>query len=393
MLCTWKIFCLGLDIWVPQVMEPHPLTSRPLQNDLQALADVAGIHRLLRLDAGGEHPLRENLHLVLRQQLHHGGRQDDGADGGLGLWLVDLQLAVDGIHLLVDTQSADLEVQVRSLEGQQFTPAHPGGQLQEEQLIHPLRLGLDQKPLDFLPAQNLHLFLPQGRQLTADGRIGSDEALLHRPIQRHLAYCVTAAHRAIRHPRAVALHVVEPPALFHLGKKLLEVGLGQPGILQQSLHVIVGAAGTDRTLRAERIGEYPLGAGALLPLPQQLCRAGRQGDGTPALSCLGLPGGQSAALALVERPAHRQRPLLPVEVGPHQTADLTSSHTGGQLSVEEVVPDRVLFDLLHEPLQLFIVEYLLGGALLFGECDVLCGIPRREPFLYRRVHGLVEYTV
>ena len=52
----------------------------------------------------------------------------------------------------------------------------------------------------------------------------------------------------------------------------------QAGILQQSLHVIVGAARADRTLRAEGIWKDPLGAGVLLPFPQQLGRAGRQGD-------------------------------------------------------------------------------------------------------------------
>lgn len=175
--------------------------------------------------------------------------------------------------------------------------------------------------------------------------------------------------------------------------QVMEPDAGQTGAFQQGLQAAVGPAGIDRVLRAERIGEDPLGEGAFPPFPQQLGRAGRQGDGAPALSRLGLAGGQPAALALVERPAHRQRTLLPVEVGPHQAADLTPAHPGGQLGVEEVVPDRVLFDLLHEPLQLLVVENLLGGGFLFGERDALGGISRCEPLLYRRVHGLVEYTV
>ena len=117
---------------------------------------------------------------------------------------------------------------------------------------------------------------------------------------------------------------------------------GQTGAFQQGLQAAVGPAGIDRVLRAERIGEYPLGAGTFLPFPQQLGRAGRQSDGAPALSRFGLAGGQPAALALVERPAHRQRLLLPVEVRPHQPADLAPAHPGGQLSVEEVVPDLSL---------------------------------------------------
>ena len=175
--------------------------------------------------------------------------------------------------------------------------------------------------------------------------------------------------------------------------QVVEPDAGQTGAFQQGLQVAVGPAGIDRVLRVERIGEDPLGAGAFPPFPQQLSRAGRQGDGAPALSRLGLAGGHSAALALVERPAHCQRPLLPVEVGPHQPADLTPAHPGGQLSVEEIAPDRVLFDLLHEPLQLLVVEDLLGGGLLFGEGDILRGVSRREPLPHRRVHGLVEHTV
>ncbi len=175
--------------------------------------------------------------------------------------------------------------------------------------------------------------------------------------------------------------------------QVVEPDAGQTGAFQQGLQAAVGPAGIDRVLRVERIGEDPLGAGAFPPFPQQLSRAGRQGDGAPALSRLGLAGGQPAALAPVERPAHRQRPLLPVEVGPHQPADFTPAHPGGQLGVDEVVPDRILFDLLHKPLQLLVVENLLGRGFLFGERDALGGISRREPLPHRRVHGLVEYTV
>ena len=78
----------------------------------------------------------------------------------------------------------------------------------------------------------------------------------------------------------------------------------QAGTFEQSLHVIVGAAGTDRTFWPQRVGEDPLGTGAFPPFLQRLGRAGRQGDGTPILSRLGFAGGQPAALVLMESPAH-----------------------------------------------------------------------------------------
>ena len=43
-----------------------------------------------------------------------------------------------------------------------------------------------------------------------------------------------------------------------------------------------------------------------------------------------------------------------IEVGPHESADLTSAQTGGQLSVEEVIPEFIGFDRCQENIQLFL---------------------------------------
>jgi hypothetical protein len=43
-----------------------------------------------------------------------------------------------------------------------------------------------------------------------------------------------------------------------------------------------------------------------------------------------------------------------VEVRPHEAADFTPAQAGGQLSVEEVIPDFIGFDCCQENIQLLL---------------------------------------
>ena len=97
-------------------MKSYPFTPCSLQDYLQALSDIAGVAWLLGLSAGREHQFREDAFFVLRQQLHHGMRQDDGAVGCFGFGLADDELAAHGIDLLVDTHLPGGEVQIIPLE-------------------------------------------------------------------------------------------------------------------------------------------------------------------------------------------------------------------------------------------------------------------------------------
>ena len=133
-----------------QIMKSDSLAPRSVQDYLKPLADITRIDGLFRLGAGGKHQVSEDAPLILRQHLHHGGRQDDGAVGRLGLGFTEDQLAAHRIDLLVDAEFPGGKVQIAPPKGQQFSPAHPGGQLQEKQFVHPLRLGLDEEPLDLL---------------------------------------------------------------------------------------------------------------------------------------------------------------------------------------------------------------------------------------------------
>ena len=82
-----------------------------------------------------------------------------------------------------------------------------------------------------------------------------------------------------------------------------------------------------------------------------------------------------------------------VEVGPHEATDLTPPQAGGQFRVEEVVPDRVLPDHLHEPLQLGVVEDLLGDSFLLGQGDAFSGIAGNQVRLHRRIQSFMQNAV
>ena len=209
-------------------MKSDGLAPGPLQNDLEPLAHIAGVDGLVRLDPRREHQIREDAFFILCQHLQHSGRQDNGAVGRLGLGLADDQLPAHWTDLLVDAEFPRGEVQIVPPEGQQLTPAHPGGQIQQEQLVHPLCLGLDEEPAHLLLGQHLHLPPLDGREPAPGGRVSVDQLLLHRPVQGHLADGVTAAHRAVRHAPSTFVHIAFPAALLHGSEELLEIRLGQP---------------------------------------------------------------------------------------------------------------------------------------------------------------------
>ena len=61
---------------MPEIMKSDGLAPGPLQNDLEALAHIAGIDGLVRLDPRREYQIRENSFFILCQHLQHSGRQD-----------------------------------------------------------------------------------------------------------------------------------------------------------------------------------------------------------------------------------------------------------------------------------------------------------------------------
>ena len=83
------------------------------------------------------------------------------------------------------------------------------------------------EPLELLPAQNLHLPAPLGRQLAAHRRGWCGSVPLRRLFKSRPAGGVEAAHHGVGQALAELLRADEPPARFHPGIELLEVLLGQ----------------------------------------------------------------------------------------------------------------------------------------------------------------------
>ena len=103
------------------------LASCVLQDELQSAPHHAGRDGAVLLDRRREHPAGVHCFLILLQHRHHGGRQDDLADGVLRLGRADLKLATHIVDLLVHIQHAGFEVQVVPLQRHQLTPAQAGG--------------------------------------------------------------------------------------------------------------------------------------------------------------------------------------------------------------------------------------------------------------------------
>ena len=161
------------------------------------------------------------------QHRHHSRRQNDLSDGVLRLGRADLELAPHIVDLLVHIQHAGFEVQVIPLQRHELASAQAGGQVQKEDFVVALELRLNEEPLKFLPRQYLHLPRLLGRQLAADGRVHTDQPILHRLLQRGAAGGVTHTHHSVGQPFAVLVGEPLPAAFLEPTVELLQVVLCQ----------------------------------------------------------------------------------------------------------------------------------------------------------------------
>ena len=72
-----KYFCLGLDIWVTQIVEANIKQSRLRQKFLQLPVGAVGVHRRFWPRRIVKNPGGEGFALSFPQQFRCGGRQDD----------------------------------------------------------------------------------------------------------------------------------------------------------------------------------------------------------------------------------------------------------------------------------------------------------------------------
>lgn len=129
--------------------------------------------------------------------------------------------------------------------------------------------------------------------------------------------------------------------------------------------------------------EDPFRQGSLLAFPEQRRSAGRQLNGTGSRSSLGIPDGQLAALFLMDGAADLQRIVSFIKVLPLQPADLTPTQTGSQFRVEEVTPDTVPLNSLHELFSVVHPSTLFSVVAEFGRVDIFCWILWNEDSLLR----------
>ena len=110
-------------------------------------------------------------------------RESQRTHGVASFRRTDHQLPVDTVYLFHDGERPVFNVQVCTLEGQQFTAPQAGGQFQIEsgQQSSFFRFGKIQA--DFLLRQDLHFSLFKLRQLAALGGVGEDQSLRHRLLQ------------------------------------------------------------------------------------------------------------------------------------------------------------------------------------------------------------------
>ena len=208
-------------------MEANVLAARMFQDELESAAHHAGSDGAVHLNRRREHPAGVYRFFVLTQHLHHGGRQDDLSDGAFCLGGAELKLTAHIVDLLVYIQHAGLEIQVVPLQRHELAAAQPGSQVQKEEFIVALGLRLNEKPLQLLPREHLHLPCFLRRYLAADGRVHTDEPLLHRLLQRGAAGGVTHTYRPVGQPFAVLFGETLPTAFFDPPVKLLQVILRQ----------------------------------------------------------------------------------------------------------------------------------------------------------------------
>ena len=172
--------------------------------------------------------------------------------------------------------------------------------------------------------------------------------------------------------------------------QIVEADAGQPRPVEQRLHVAIRRVGIDGIFRLHRIREYPLTDGIRLAPPQDFRHAVRQDDGTHTLIGLRLADGVFALPLAVEGSAHLQRPGIPIEVAPLQTADLTAAQAGHQLRLEEVPPHLVLLHHCKEVVQLRTGEDTLGLVVGLGRRCPLSRISGNDMGLHRVFQRGVE---
>ena len=170
----------------------------------------------------------------------------------------------------------------------------------------------------------------------------------------------------------------------------MEADAGQPRPLEERFHVAIRRIGIGGILRLHRVREYPLTDGILFAPPQDFSHAVRQNNSAHTLIGLCLTNGVLALPLAVEGAAHLQRPGVPIEVAPLQTADLAAAQAGHQFRLEEVSPHLVLLHHCEKGVQLRTGEDALGFVVGLGSRCPLGRVSGNDMRLHRIFQRGVE---
>ena len=173
----------------------------------------------------------------------------------------------------------------------------------------------------------------------------------------------------------------------------MEADAGQARPLEQRLHAAIGCVGIDGVFWLHWVRKDPVADGIRFSPPQDFSYAVRQDDGAHTLIGLRLADGVLALPLAVEGAAHLQRPGVPIEVAPLQTADLAAAQASHQFRLEEVTPHLVLFHCCEEGIQLRTGEDTLGFVVGLGRRCALGGVPGNDMRLHRIFQRGVERGV
>ena len=102
---------------------------------------------------------------------------------------------------------------------------------------------------------------------------------------------------------------------------------------------------------------------------------------------------EPAARLPVQGAADLQRSCFAIEVFPLETANLAPAQAGGELGIEEVVPEWVGLDSLHKTVQFLVGEDTFGRGVRFRQSYPIGGVPGDNMGTDRIRYGPVEHSV
>ena len=181
---------------VSEIMEPDVFRADGLQNFVMGSAEGIRVIHSPGLGRWKQIRIARVFLMFGDQQIHRLMREGQCTDGISRFRGAYNQFPVDSVHLLGDGECPVFNIQVRPLEGQQFSPPQAGGQFQIESGEKPSALRFRKVHPDFLLRQNFHFPFLELRQFAALGGIAEDEPLRHRLLQAVVQQRVDAPHHS-----------------------------------------------------------------------------------------------------------------------------------------------------------------------------------------------------